>query len=199
MGAGPFGPALLFGDAPWANAGYSGTPLAKKLGLKGGAGGAPRRRAEKRARGRRLQGFCAHGTPRQARRQAAERPVRLHHAFETDETRLAKSIAALQKALAPAGMIWISCPKKAAKVEDDPRREQGPRPRAREQACGREVCAGRRGVVGPQARHSRSRCAEGLSARRQRSNPRRARCDRVPRPCAGRACAAAHSASGSRT
>jgi hypothetical protein len=39
------------------------------------------------------------------------------HVFETEAIRLEGAIAALRKALTPAGMIWVSWPKKAAKVE----------------------------------------------------------------------------------
>ena len=59
---------------------------------------------------------------------------RLHHAARRSSTR---SFAALQKALKPDGTIWVSWPKKAAKVAD--RRDRGPRARG-----GAEARPGRR-------------------------------------------------------
>lgn len=43
----------------------------------------------------------------------------LVHAFTTSKAELDKGLAALQKALKPDGMIWVSWPKKAAKVATD--------------------------------------------------------------------------------
>jgi hypothetical protein len=94
-------------------AGYSGTPLAKKLGFK-----APMTVYTVDApRGYRgwLAGldpgvdFSTRATPRLA---AA-------HVFVTRKADLAKHAAALRKAIAPAGFVWISWPKKSAKVATD--------------------------------------------------------------------------------
>jgi hypothetical protein len=43
----------------------------------------------------------------------------LIHAFTTSKAELDKHLVALQKALKPDGMIWVSWPKKAAKVPTD--------------------------------------------------------------------------------
>jgi hypothetical protein len=49
--------------------------------------------------------------------RTAKGPFDYIHVFETEAARLEKSIAALRSALAPSGMIWVSWPKKASKVE----------------------------------------------------------------------------------
>lgn len=98
-------------------AGYSGTPLAKKLGLKVGQAALL---VAVPPSVREVSGFSGF-----ARAERLPKPsVRLPkgpfdyvHLFETEAARLAKAIPALRKAIAPAGMIWVSWPKKASKVE----------------------------------------------------------------------------------
>jgi hypothetical protein len=96
-----------------ATAGYSGTPLAKKLGLK--------------------EGFTVAlvGAPAELREWMAPLPagirfvakptaqVQLVHAFFTERTALASSLAAWRRTLDDDAALWISWPKKAAKVPTD--------------------------------------------------------------------------------
>ncbi len=94
-----------------AVAGYSGTPLVKKLGIKDGAEvvtlGAP-------------EGFAAllAGVPI----IAASRPPRRADvlvAFFTEKAQLAKRIEACGKAIFPDGGVWVAWPKKASGVPTD--------------------------------------------------------------------------------
>jgi hypothetical protein len=41
------------------------------------------------------------------------------HAFTTDRVELDLGLATLQRAIKPAGMIWVSWPKKASKIETE--------------------------------------------------------------------------------
>lgn len=93
-------------------AGYSGTPLAKKLGFKAGeplwAKGMPdsvRAEIEETA--------C----PRYMARAAKDLPAA--HLFHTKAAKLAADLESLRPKLAADGMVWVSWPKKAAKVETD--------------------------------------------------------------------------------
>jgi hypothetical protein len=95
-----------------AQAGYSGTPLAKKLGLKPGeplwASGMPvsvRKVLDQEAGPR----YLARPT----------KPLAAAHIFHTSAAKLKAELESLRDKLAPDGMIWVSWPKKAAKVETD--------------------------------------------------------------------------------
>jgi len=93
--------------------GYSGTPLAKKLGLKVGTrvswDGMPESvQREIAAEG--LQ-FQLLGSP--------EAPIDAAHIFVTERADLEAKLKHLLPLLDPAGMIWVSWPKKAAKVPTD--------------------------------------------------------------------------------
>lgn len=93
-------------------AGYSGTPLAKKLGFKPGAplwakGMPDSVRAEIEAEGR----------PRYLARPT--KALAAAHIFHTQAAKLDADLEALRPKLAADGMIWVSWPKKAAKVETD--------------------------------------------------------------------------------
>jgi hypothetical protein len=94
-------------------AGYSGTPLAKKLGLKAPLAlvvvGAPDDY-------RSWLGELPAGVDVGAK---AKGPVQAAHVFATRRADLEKHLASLRKALEPAGFVWVSWPKKAAKVETD--------------------------------------------------------------------------------
>lgn len=94
-------------------AGYSGTPLVKKLGLKAPlrllVSGAPREYAS--WLGRLPAGVTL--TPRVAK------PVAAAHVFATARAPLARQLAGLRRSLAPDGFVWVSWPKKASKVETD--------------------------------------------------------------------------------
>lgn len=92
--------------------GYSGTPLAKKLGLKDGvtlyAKAMPdsvREEIEAVA--------CLRYVPKPVKDLAAA------HLFHTEAAALEKDLNVLRGKLAADGMVWVSWPKKAAKVETD--------------------------------------------------------------------------------
>jgi hypothetical protein len=93
-------------------AGYSGTPLAKKLGLKEGgalfAKGMPDSlRAEIEA------AVCPRYLARAGKGLAAA------HVFHTSAAKLTADLEKLRGLLATDGQVWVSWPKKAAKVETD--------------------------------------------------------------------------------
>lgn len=102
-------------------AGYSATPLAGKLGLKDGqrvwwSGMPPAVRAEIAAAGLALVEL-----------PAPEPPLDAAHVFVTRRAELDAALATLRPRLAPAGVLWVSWPKKASGVasevtEDDVRR-----------------------------------------------------------------------------
>jgi hypothetical protein len=94
-------------------AGYSGTPLAKKLSLKDGmracwAGMPDSVREEIAAGGLRLQPL-----------DAPEAPIDAVHVFLTERADLEAGLEQLLPLLTPAGFIWVSWPKKASKVATD--------------------------------------------------------------------------------
>jgi hypothetical protein len=92
-------------------AGYSGTPLAKKLGLKPGqAVGFAGLPASVRAEIGEV-GFEERGEPLDGLDAA--------HVFVTERSELERLLARLRPAIAPDGMVWVSWPKKAAKVPTD--------------------------------------------------------------------------------
>jgi hypothetical protein len=99
--------------------GYSGTPLPKKLGLKAGqrvafVGLPPSLEALASA-----QAFAEVDLAHDADELGPTEPHDLIHAFYTDAHRLETSLGCLKAAIKPAGMIWISWPKKASKVQTD--------------------------------------------------------------------------------
>lgn len=92
--------------------GYSGTPLAKKLGFASGmavwAKGMPESvRAE----------IEASAAPRFVARPSQGQAAA--HVFHSSAAKLKADLAKLRPLLAPAGMVWVSWPKKAAKVATD--------------------------------------------------------------------------------
>jgi hypothetical protein len=93
--------------------GYSGTPLAKKLGLKPdmtlAAPGAP-------------PGYAAWLAPRPEGLKIVPRAGRAPaavHVFETSRAALARTLAALRPRLSPEGFVWVSWPKKTSGVATD--------------------------------------------------------------------------------
>jgi hypothetical protein len=94
-------------------AGYSGTPLSKKLGYKAG------------------QRVCAPGAPSNYRRLLTPLPddinfqtrvnksTNLVHLFTASKAELAKRLEAWLKVLGPDAVIWVSWPKKVSKVQTD--------------------------------------------------------------------------------
>lgn len=94
-------------------AGYSGTPLAGKLGLKPPmtlvALNAPREYPS-------WLGKLAPGIDLASKASA---PLRAVHLFATNRGALEKQLASLRKRLEQRGFVWISWPKKASKVPTD--------------------------------------------------------------------------------
>ena len=97
------------------NAGYSGTPLVKKLGLKDGMRallvGVPDGLPD-------ISGFpgfvgVAHDMP------LSGRVFDYAHIFEKEHGRLEALVTGLHATLKADGMLWISWPKKASKVKTD--------------------------------------------------------------------------------
>ena len=94
-------------------AGYSGTPLAKKLSLKEGMrtwwDGMPDAVRDEIGR----EGLALDLLAR------PEAPIEAAHIFVTARADMAAKLAALRPLLAPSGFIWVSWPKKASKVPTD--------------------------------------------------------------------------------
>ena len=94
-------------------AGYSGTPLAKKLGLKDGMrvwwDGMPESVRQEIA----MEGlqFELIDAPRA--------PIDAAHTFVTERANLEAKLHQLMSLLGASGMIWVSWPKKASKVPTD--------------------------------------------------------------------------------
>jgi hypothetical protein len=92
-------------------AGYSGTPLAKKLSLKPGLrawfDGMPETVEEEI------------GDVGLERLGAPEAPIDAAHIFVTDPADMAAKLAMLRPRLAAGGFIWVSWPKKASGVPTD--------------------------------------------------------------------------------
>lgn len=92
-------------------AGYSGTPLAKKLSLKDGLS------------------VWFHAMPASVRaeigggaldeRSAPEPGLQAAHIFTTERAELERLLGELRTLIDPAGFVWVSWPKKASKVPTD--------------------------------------------------------------------------------
>jgi len=98
------------------DAGYSGTPLPRKLGLKDGQRvafvGMPGALALDRA-----CGFAETAVLEDWR--GVGEGVDVVHLFTTEAAVLAEALPVLRHRIAADGMIWVSWPKKAAKVPTD--------------------------------------------------------------------------------
>ena len=94
-------------------AGYSGTPLAKKLGFK-----APMTVYTVDTPPE-YRGWLAGLDPGVDFSTKAPRPLAAAHVFVTRKSDLAKHAAWLRKAIEPAGFVWISWPKRSANVPTD--------------------------------------------------------------------------------
>jgi Protein of unknown function (DUF3052) len=94
-------------------AGYSGTPLAKKLGIKPGCrlfvADAPRNYAE-------LVAPLPEGVQLTAKLHADTDVV---HVFSTRRAKLAEALRSSLAKMKPEGAIWVSWPKKASRMETD--------------------------------------------------------------------------------
>ena len=91
-------------------AGYSGTPLAKKLGVKDGS----RLLLLDAPKG--YEKLLAPLPPGVAFGDKPGAAIDIAHLFVTRREDLAKQLAALRKKLKPDATLWISWPKKASKV-----------------------------------------------------------------------------------
>ena len=94
-------------------AGYSGTPLAKKLGIDEGSKvfvvGAPKN-------------YRALLEPLPASVKFVSKlgaSTHIVHVFVTKKSELARALVRYRKAIDPDAMVWVSWPKKAAKVPTD--------------------------------------------------------------------------------
>jgi len=94
-------------------AGYSGTPLVRKLGVKDGfkihAIGAP---ADYRSLLAPLPAAVQFTS-------AANSATNMVHVFVTQRARLAHALQGLRKKLAPEAAVWVSWPKQASQVPTD--------------------------------------------------------------------------------
>ena len=91
-------------------AGYSGTPLAKKLGIKEGwVIHAPGALAEYRELLKPLPAGVRIET-------AVSAATNIVHLFETARSKLAAALRTLRKKLAPDATVWVSWPKKPCGV-----------------------------------------------------------------------------------
>ena len=93
--------------------GYSGTPLAQKLGLK------PGMRAWFQNVPDSVRADIDRDAPPIERLDTPEPPVEFAHIFVTSCAVLDCELRMLLPLLDPAGMIWVSWPKKASKVPTD--------------------------------------------------------------------------------
>lgn len=93
--------------------GYSGTPLAKKLGIKDGM-----RLAALDAPDEYVSWLS--GLPPAARiENKLTKPIEAVHLFVTERRRLESLLVKLRQSLEVNGFVWVSWPKKASKVETD--------------------------------------------------------------------------------
>ena len=94
-------------------AGYSKRPLVDKLGIKPGAAIAILNAPTGYDR------ILGRLPPRVTRKATAAGPLDFIHFFTTERRQLARQFAGLARARAPAGMLWISWPKRASGVATD--------------------------------------------------------------------------------
>jgi hypothetical protein len=100
-----------------ADAGYSGTPLLKKLGYRAGDRALLVAVPEELTALAGFDGFAARATlpALAALDDGPPGPFDLIHAFEREQAALAAGLAPLRRRLAPAGALWVSWPKKASR------------------------------------------------------------------------------------
>ncbi len=90
--------------------GYSGTPLGKKLGAKDG---------QRTWRLNMPASVAAEIEATPLLLDAPEQGLEMAHLFTTRRAELEAELTRLRTLLDPAGMVWVSWPKKAAKVDTD--------------------------------------------------------------------------------
>ncbi len=93
-------------------AGYSSTPLAKKLGIKQGF-------KIKLVNAPEYYFKLFTDMPTNVELSPGNKQIDFVHFFSRDAVELAKLLPRLKKTIAPAGIIWVSWPKKAAKIATD--------------------------------------------------------------------------------
>lgn len=93
--------------------GYSGTPLVQKLGVKDAQRTWRYRMPENVAQEISDYGVC----PKLLKSPAAG--LEMVHVFVTERSDLSRLLHKVRPMLEPAGLIWVSWPKKAAKVATD--------------------------------------------------------------------------------
>ncbi|HEX8191558.1 MAG TPA: hypothetical protein VF552_01530 [Allosphingosinicella sp.] len=94
-------------------AGYSGRPLAAKMGLK------PTQRLWRRGMPESVAAQIEAEMPGLAFLREPAAPLDVAHIFTTSRVELEAEVGRLRPLLAPAGMIWVSSPKKASKMPTD--------------------------------------------------------------------------------
>ena len=94
-------------------AGYSSTPLAKKLGFK------PGMRAWFLHMPDSVRAEIEKEMPGLSEQAAPSAGIEAAHIFVSRRADLVREMTALRDLLAPAGFLWVSWPKKAAKTETD--------------------------------------------------------------------------------
>ena len=103
----------MAGGARRAPAGYSGTPLAKKLGIKDGA------RVALLSAPPAFRDTLAPLPAGVTFARGAARPLDLALLFVRTEAELRSAFPPAAARLTPSGMLWVAWPKKAAKVPTD--------------------------------------------------------------------------------
>jgi hypothetical protein len=94
-------------------AGYSGTPLAKKLGIKEQTSVAAVDAPEDY---RELLGPLPHAVRFSAK---IDKTTDIVHVFSTKRSPLARALASYRKKLGPSAAVWVSWPKKASNVPSE--------------------------------------------------------------------------------
>jgi Protein of unknown function (DUF3052) len=105
--------------APAARGGYSRRSLPEKLGYKAGQHALFIALPESLSTLAASVRFAAVEKKARWRLSLPSKRFDLIHAFTTEKAELDSGLVALQNALEPDGMIWVSWPKKAAKVATD--------------------------------------------------------------------------------
>lgn len=95
-----------------SRAGYSGTPLAKKIGIK------PGMRLLLLSAPKEYRSFFS-DLPEVVFAKRADASIDLAHLFVTKRDALQRHLNELRESLRPDAVVWVSWPKKAAKVPTD--------------------------------------------------------------------------------
>ena len=93
--------------------GYSGTPLAKKLGLKDGM------RVWFDAMPESVRAEIDEAELTLSEQEVPAAGTNFVHIFVTERAKLEQHLMALRELIDPAGMVWVSWPKKASKKPTD--------------------------------------------------------------------------------